>query len=482
MQQKPSVALRNFSFGLGAQLLIKLFSFAFNVFVVRTLGDEAFGRYSAINAYGQIFLFLADLGLSTYAVRLVAQTRDKAGGMAQVSKLLANLVALRLVLSLASAGMAIGSAWLTGRPGIFLAAMALNAISLLMYAIQSSSGVVLSGLERMDKTSKAQVLFQFCFVVFGTIALVSNAGYIGLIIANIGAVLILTTVTVRAVQAEGMSLRGADARDWLPLLRSAAPFAVLSLALGLSYKFDSVLIENFQGSKATGYYNAAYNLVFNCVLFSNVLNTTLYPTLTRQSASDPAGLGKSYERALRYLLIVALPLTVGIYMLSDDLIPFLFKEQFLPAADALKILIWVVPLQYVSEFLGYVILIAQREKIVARSVVISSLINVAANLMVIPRYGFMGAAVMTLVTEIVLVGQYVFLLRDQLRILDWRRFFVRPMACAAVLAMVLALTISWPWQARAVAGGLAYVVALVALKTVGREEIDFIRRLRPRAA
>jgi O-antigen/teichoic acid export membrane protein len=264
------------------------------------------------------------------------------------------------------------------------------------------------------------------------------------------------------------------------MLLASAPFAVLSLALGLSYKFDTVLIEYFHGASSAGYYNAAYNLIFNCVMFSNILNTTLYPALSRQAAGDPAALPAAYERALRYLMIVALPLTIGIYMLSDQLIPFLFKAEYLPAASVLMVLIWVVPLQYASEFLGYVILIANRERIVARSVVISSALNVLANLALVPLFGIRGAAVMTVVTELVLVGQYVWLLRDQMRGLDASRYLLRPLLAALMMGALMWALAPLPWAVRALAGGLAYAALLLASRTIGREEIAFVRALRAR--
>jgi O-antigen/teichoic acid export membrane protein len=338
--------------------------------------------------------------------------------------------------------------------------------------------MLLSGLERFDTTARAQVLYQFLVVCAGAVALWFGFGYLGLIIGNIGAVLIFAIVCARAVRANGVAFGAIALSTWLPMLRASAPFALLSLALGLSYKFDTVLIDYFHGATQTGFYNAAYDLIFKCLLFSNILNTTLYPALSRQAASDPASLPASYERALRYLMIVALPLTMALFMLSDQVIPFLFKAEFMPAAPVLMVLIWVVPLQYASEFLGYVILIANRERIVARSVMISSAVNVLANLALVPLFGIRGAAVITVLTEMVLVAQYVWLLRDQLRALDWTRFLLRPLLAALAMGTALWVLAPLPWLARALLGGAVYVTLLLVSRTLGREEVAFMRSLR----
>jgi O-antigen/teichoic acid export membrane protein len=469
---------RNLGYGFGSQLVVKGLSFVFNIMLVRTLGAEVFGDYAAVNAYGQLFLFLADLGLSTYVVRAIAQTRDDVNRDAALSGLIADVLVLRVLLAALAAGLGLALAWVSGQPILFLTALAINGLSLLLYGAQSAAAMALAGVERMDLTARAQMVFQICFVVLGALALAYGLGAIGVIVGNLLAVALLTVLSLRAMRGQGLRPGRIDPARWVPLLRASAPFAVITLALGLSYRFDSVLIQNTLGSVATGQYNAAYNLIFNCVMFSNLLNTTLYPVLTRQAATDISKLGPICERALRYLLVVALPLTVALFLLADDVVPFLFKAQFAPAADVLRVLIWVVPLQYVSEFLGYLILVTGRERLVARSVLFGSIINVAVNLWAVPRYGVQGAAIMTVLTETVLVGQYVWLLRDQLRQLDWRRFLLGPLACAGAMALALLATVSAPWLLRAVTGATVYLLALLCLQTIGREELEFVRQLR----
>jgi peptidoglycan biosynthesis protein MviN/MurJ (putative lipid II flippase) len=128
-----------------------------------------------------------------------------------------------------------------------------------------------------------------------------------------------------------------------------------------------------------------------------------------------------------------------------------------------------------------VILIANRERIVARSVVISSAVNVLANLALVPLFGLRGAALMTVLTELVLVTQYVWLLRDQLRGLDWTRYLLRPLLAALAMGALIWALAPLPWVARALIGGVAYAGLLLASRTIGREEIAFVRALRVRS-
>ena len=476
MRRFSRTVLRNSAFGMAAQVVIKLLSFGFSVLIVRNLGAAAFGQYMAVLAFGALFVSFADLGLSPYLVREVARWRDAPDGSEHVKALYGNVLLLRLLLSLLTAALLIGAAWLTHRPSVMVGAIALGTLGLIMYSVQGTSEAMLNGFERLDLSSGARVLNQLMFVLVGAVALLLTAGYYGLIIANLVGVALMTFACWRGVNALGIHPGRVVARNWPILLRASLPFGVIGFTLGLSYKFDSVLLNIFRSDAETGYYNAAYNLVFSAVLFSNAINTALYPSLARQAASAPQALPHIYERALRYLLMVALPIAVGTWALADQIVPFLFKAAYLPAIPALRIIIWVVPLMFTSELLGYIIVVAGKESRVARAIVISTSVNVAANLILVPRFGFMGAAVMTVVTEAVLVGQYLWILRSTMRQINWRNTLVRSLVAVLLMgAVALALRPHLPFPADAAVAAGAYAVSLLALGVVGKDEVRFMR-------
>ncbi len=460
--------------GLAAQIVIKLLSFAFTVLIIRNLGATDFGQYAAVIGFGTVFLFIADLGLAPYTVREVARLRDKPDGLARIQALYADMLALRLILAVSAGIMVVSAALLTGRPSLMIGAIALNAITVLIYAVHGSSEALLAGHERLDLTAGVQVVNQLLFVSLGALVLWMGFGYYGLIIATMTGVAVMTILVVRALRRIGIRPGAITPQRWLPLLRAALPFGVIGLTLGISYRFDTVLLNIFSGDTATGHYNAAYNLVFALVTLSNVLNTALYPSLSRQSVLAPDSLPQVYERLLRYLLLVALPITVGGFILAEPIVGLLFGPEYAPAAPLLAILIWVVPLMFLSEFLGYVVVIAGREGRVARAIVLSSSINIAANVLLIPRYGVLAAAIITVVTELVLCSQYLWMLRDLLGQMRWGAL-LRAATAVAFMAVLVYLVRDLPVPASVALGGLLYGGLLLALRVVGADEAAFVR-------
>jgi O-antigen/teichoic acid export membrane protein len=480
MRQFSRIVARNSAFGMAAQMAIKLLSFGFTVLIVRNLGAEDYGQYAAVLAFGAMFVFLADLGLSPYVVREVARWRDAPDGVERANALYGNVLLLRFLLSLLAASLLITTAWLTGRPLVMVGAIALGTIGLIMYSIQGASDGMLAGFERLDLSAGSKVSYQLVFVLAGAAALLIGTGYYGLIIANLLGIALMTWICWRGARSLGVHPGRAMARSWPAMLRASMPFGVIGFTLGLSYKFDSVLLNIFRSNVETGYYNAAYNLVFSAVVLSNVINTALYPSLTRQAASAPHTLATIYERALRYLMALALPIAVGAWALADQIVPFLFRAAYLPAVPALQIMIWVVPLMFASEFLGYIVVVAGNERRVARSVIVSTSFNVALNLLIVPRFGFIGAAVMTVLTEAVLVGQYVWLLRAQMRDIQWSRALTRPLLAALVMGGVVLLLRDLPLLLNVAIGALIYGGLLLVFGVLGKDEVRFVRGLRQR--
>lgn len=471
---------RNSAAGMIAHVAIKVLSFIFTVVVIRQLGATEYGQYAAVLAFGAIFVFFADLGLSPYTVRQVARLRDQVDGQAKIHALFGSVLVLRFLLSIATAIGIVLTAWLTGRPPDMIIGVAIGAIGLILYSVQGAAESILVGYERIDISAGAHVVHQLTFVVLGAASLTVAMGYYGLIFANLAGIALMTFVCWRALRQFGVRPGAPRPQTWLPLVKASIPFGVIGFALGLSYKFDSVLLNIFAGDVATGYYNSAYNLIFSVLVISNVVNTALYPSLSRQSVSMPQTLPAIQQRMLRYLLLIALPIAVGGSILAQPIVATLYGADYAEAALPLAILIWVVPFMFVTEFLGYVIVVSGAERRVAWAITLSTAVNVTLNLLLIPIFGLLAASILTVLTEAVLLAQYGWVLRAKLRHFDWNLVLLRPLVALAVMAIVVAALRHAFLPISIGIGALSYVALLLLLGVIGRPEFDLVSGLRRR--
>jgi O-antigen/teichoic acid export membrane protein len=429
-------------------------------------------------AFGAIFAIFSDLGLAPYTVRQISRLRDQQDSDQRVQVLFTNVLVIRILLSFLTAIIMLLAAWLTGRPLIMLGAIALNSIGLLLYSFHGASEATLSGFERLDIVFGAKVVQQFTFVLLGAVVLVVGLGYYGLILGNLVAISLMTYICWRNVRRLVPHLGSIDFSIWKSLVRASLPFAVIGFALGLSYKFDTILLNIFRGDSETGFYNAAYNLVFSAVLISNVINTSMFPTLTREFANNPGGLPQIFERMLRYLMIVSLPIAVGGSLLATPLVEMLYSGSYAQSATAFQIVVWVIPLMYASEYLGYIVVINNKESRVARAILISTAVNISLNLMLVPVYGLLAASVMTVLTELILVAQHAWSLRVMLHSSNWKGSLLRPLVAALLMgAVVFLIHPHLSLFATIGIGALLYFVLLWLIGAVGQDELRFAREI-----
>jgi len=138
------------------------------------------------------------------------------------------------------------------------------------------------------------------------------------------------------------------------------------------------------------------------------------------------------------------------------------------SAIALAILIWFLPLSFFNGLTQYVLIAIGRQARITLAFVFAAVFNVGANLLLIPRYGYVAAAVVTILSEVVLLVPFLFALRGRVRAGPVLLAALRPVPAAAVLAVLLLL--GWdagqPWRLLLAAAATAAYLPLLLVSGV----------------
>jgi len=395
---KPTIRIlaRNMAFMLGGQVVIKIFAFIFNIYVVRRLGDAHFGRYSTALAYVAIFGMFTDLGMSSLSVREMARKQEN------VAWMVPNIMTLRALLSLAAIAFTTLSAWLLGKTPDLVLGIFIASCGLLLYAFQGPLDSVMIAQERLDFSSTLNLFNQMVFMILGTVLLLAGAGYIGLLLASLAGVLAMGLASVFvAKRILGLGFEHPNSRRWRPLLHASLPFGFMGIIRMLTSRFDTVFMSFTLTDAAVGWYNVPYNLIMMMLLLAQSLAISMYPTLVKEYDSGHGSIQNTVQRALRYLLLLSLPITVGGTLLADRVILLLYGQEFAPAIPVMKILIWVLPSMFLAEILGRTGSTMHLERKAMRFAVIRALISIGLNVALIPRFGVVGAAVAAVTAALV---------------------------------------------------------------------------------
>lgn len=452
-------------------IALKLINFIFNVYVVRRLGDDRFGQYSTVLAFVGLFQIFAELGITQYVMREIAQERSKADA------LFWNLVILRLILALLGiVGITAGALSAGYSPQIVLGVF-LATSGFLFSAFDTPLETVLRANEKLGHIAGYNVIYQLVFVVLGSAFLVSGYSYISLIIATLLGFPIkigLEIWTIRRYQLSRLRFQ-IQPRLWPKLIRSGVPFGIISLALAVAFSIDTVMLSMFEPDHVVGWYNVGYRLIFNLMFIIGGFEEAIVPTLSRAYVSEPGAVEQWYYRTVKYIIILSLPITLGGMLLAFPLIRFLYKDPFLPAAVGLQILIWDVPLLMFNSFCGNITTVVGEEKAAARIYTFNAITNILLNLYAIPRYGMIGAALVTVVTDFVGMLQFHFLLRHKLNLPDLRTTLWRAVFATIVMGGVVYLIRNWNLILVIVLGAALYGGLALAVRLVDEKEYAVLR-------
>lgn len=463
-----AVAARNSVFVLGAQVLIKIMAFLFNVYVVRRLGPVHFGQYSAVMAYVTIFAIFTDLGMAPYSVREMAEDRSRTG------LLLPNIIAIRVLLSLLIVVVAPLSAWWLGKGSDMVWGVFVASLGLVLYAFQGPLDSALTARERLDYTAVFAVVNQLVFWGLGTLLLLKGMGFIGLLLASLVGVAVVAVLSGRALLGMDVGKLCLVPSRWPAILKAALPFGISSLAGAFLRRFDTVLMSFVLTDAAVGWYNAPYSLLNMMIVLAQSIAIALYPSMVRGYSVDSNSLDDVVQRAVRYLLIIVLPIAVGVSVLADKIITLLYTSQYSPSIAVLRIAVWALPGIFLLEVLGRAANTLHMERQAAKINLINAAITISLNLVLVPTLGVVGGALALALGRTVRLGQFWALIGSK-RIVGQRWSLWLRTSLAAIL-MGIAVFFLRPFHLLVGigVGAVLYAGLLFALQVVGFDEVRFL--------
>jgi O-antigen/teichoic acid export membrane protein len=453
--------------GKGALLALGAVSIAV---LTRYLGPGDYGRFTLALMYMQLFAVLADVGVYTTVVREISRDPTR------TTQLVGNALTLRLLLSLAMIAVAAGVSLLLPYERDVRLAILLAGGPLLFGMLTSSLVTVLQSRLLMGRAVVGDVTGRAVALGLTVLVAVLDLGFFAVLGAAAGgalANLLITWLLTRGL----VSLRWrAEPAVWKPLLTASLPLG-LALAINeLYFRADAVIISLSQSYDQVGLYTLAVRILEFALALGGIFLSTVFPLLSEAVAHDEPRARRLVQVSTDALVIAAVPLVVGGVVLSPQLVEVAAGSDFADAADPLRILLVAGALSWINGVFGFA-LIAKRRQAAALWLNVTALtFNVVLNLLLVPRYGIVVAAVVTVASELViLAGSYPLMRRHF-------RFFPTPATLAPALVAAAAMGgVLWVLRDASLAvllplGTVLYAAVLYAISPRSREVVTGIQR------
>lgn len=169
----------------------------------------------------------------------------------------------------------------------------------------------------------------------------------------------------------------------------SAPFAITGILFSAYYFIDIIMLENLVGSYAAGIFSATYKLIPVQNILVSIYGAIIFPVMSKLfKTSDDSLLSLSYEKSVKYLLMLIIPFSTLIVIYSPVLIQVIYGAEYGPVSKVLPILIWTVTLLFVLGPGTNLLNSSHKEIAVNKIYLFGGVLNVILNLVLIPRFSY----------------------------------------------------------------------------------------------
>jgi O-antigen/teichoic acid export membrane protein len=492
-----------------AQVVTRLLMLAYTIVQFRLIAGESLGGYILATILFSYTSTISEWGLGTLVARDVAKSRGTDVEIEQASTLFSQALTLRLLISLALFipiaiftlvylaffNLRVEGAW----------AIAILTLSLLPSAFSGSVTALFYAYERMSLPALIGVATSGVNVLLGVTALYLGLGVIGLAFAAFITTLLTALIFLYLLrrhfphfkfQISNFKSRNQANLEFkiqnskFKILSSGWPLMLNALLVGLFFRADQFIIQASTSGLEVARYDAAYRFLNFALLITPAVTLALFPRMARHAASDRPRLLYEYTFALKALTIISVPLVGLTFWFAPLLIAIATggKPGYQPESTiALQILIFFLPLSFINGITQYVLIALDRQRLITGAFAITVIFNFAANLLLVPLIGINGAALATVLSEVVLLVPFMAWTRRELGQVNFPSIALKPLLSG--IGFGLLTWFLWSllerWSASAadfslyIMGGLAllaiYVLLLTLLKPFSEAELTGLK-------
>ncbi|MCF7906439.1 flippase [Patescibacteria group bacterium] len=398
------------------QMLGKIFSMIFGVvgigIMTRYLGQEGFGKYTTIITFTQIFTVFLDLGLSNVTLKMISHENDE-NTENIISKIFTLRFFLNFLIFLAPVVVFLFPYSSDIKQGILISSFAFfftNLIQILVVLLQKK----LNTISYVIGEVFSKLIFLLSVIYVATNSLELKHILIFSILSNF---IYFINVFIGARKYSKIKLK-IDLKFWKKALIMCWPFAI-SIILNLIYfRGDTFILSLLKPQADVGIYGAAYKVLEIYDMFPILFVNLVLPILDRSyKQGDFERFKRIIQKIFDFFLMIAIPLVFGGLLLSKDIIILVAGEDFVKAGSVLQILILAMSIITFGALFCSLVIAVNKQKKMTIGYITAAILSIIGYLILIPRYSYFGAAITTVVVELIVTIFAVIIFKKETKFL-----------------------------------------------------------------
>lgn len=458
------------------------------------LSVEGYGEYVLVYEFLAFFGIAADLGLFTIAVREMSKDEK------ELPKIIGNILSLRTILVFAVMLVAVIVAFQIPKYENTLIpfGVAIASITTILTILNGTITSVLQTKLRMEIASISTVIGKLftvgfmVYVVFFGFPTNNSTGFLMLIVAGIIGNLVTVLITNHYVRKITPLKYQFDFKLWKRVLKEALPYGLALILNTVYFRIDSLFISFFRGQGEVGVYGVAMKMLENFAVLPIYFMNSVLPILTKAVEEKSNKYKAVIAQSFNFLAALSIPIVVGGVILAYPIIFVVstpdylsrISEGFYGSDIAFQILVFALLFQFLNVLFAFILIAVGKQSKLLYINAVCVVFNIVTNIIFIPKYGFIGAGVTSVLSEmLILIGNYTFAKHYLNFKINFKKLFT---IIFSALVMGVVVYFSYPflynyiqnWSIILVIplGAIIYGTMLVITKTIDRDMLALVRK------
>ena len=452
------------------EALIRVFGLSLTIVIARILGVEKFGLLNFAYALSSICLVISDFGFERLTVREIARRSSRA------AKFMSNISAIKVILYMIMAGLCAGIVLWTPfsekRLFVVLAVFMESAAQQHLLFVCS----FFKAVQKMEREALIRSLLAFLLFLSGLGILLAGLGLEGLVVSRVIISLLCLTLGLFWVSKEfKIQLAKVSWRYAKKLMKLSLPLAFYNICVMIYLSINMVILGFIRGNAAVGYYSASHKIIMLILVIPGAISWASLPVLSINWQESFDSFKTTYQKSVRYLLLLAIPIAVGTFLLSKEGIMMLYGKDYLPSVALLCILVLCIIPDYLNHIFAVALISMNRQKTAVLSAIVGAVVAVLTSIIFIPRWGERGAAISFVLAMLsVFLLQFIIVSRDFHLTIPLRIITRTTLAGAAMAVGILLLKKILTALPTLISGSMViYIGSLLILGEIKTNELKY---------
>ncbi len=484
--------------------------------ITNYLGVAGYGDYVTIYEYLGFFAIFADMGIYTIAIKEMSKNKEK------MSTVFGSIMALRSTMAfLLMFIAAIAAFFIPQYQGSRIPiGIAIASVTTFFTMLQTTACAVLQVKYKMQYSTIAMILGKLVSLIYIVLIIFVFFPKTGISTANASITSIFISTNSRFILNSfpleagfwhlifGGVLSGIimyfftnyfvnrymrykyifDLDYWVQVLKTSIPYGLALILNNIYFKIDVLLISLILpkdiASIQTGIYGVAMRLLEMLVIIPVYFMNSVLPIMIQYLKENNKKLNQLIQYSFDFLSSASMPILAGIGVLSAEIIDLISTKSFVSnysfygSDTATKILMFALVLSFMNSLFGFIIVAIEKQTKLLLINSVCVIFNIVTNTIFIPVFGFIGASVTSVFSELfILVFTYITVkkyINIQISIIPFIKFMVSAIIMGVSVFLLKPFFTGKTWLLLIPIGGLIYGVFVFVTKAVDKELKDMI--------